>query len=65
MTYELTVLTAGNRRISWETDHPQTAHRWFRFTVKHERTIDDGSRVLLVSLRRNGTEIKAKRISYL
>ena len=58
MTYTLTVLSEG-RAISWTTRHAQTAHKWFRFTVEHKRTIDTGAPVTLVSLSRNGTEIKA------
>ena len=51
MKYTLTVLSHG-REISWTTEQPQTAHRWFRFTVEHKQTIDTGASVTLVSLRR-------------
>jgi len=60
--YKLTVLAHG-RAISWETPYPQTAHKWFRFTVEHGRTIDTGEAVSLVALQRNGVEIKAAAIS--
>ena len=61
MNYELSVLSMG-RRIAWTTEHPQTAHKWFRFTAKYGRTIDTGSPVSLVSLTRDGAEIKSAAI---
>lgn len=62
MKYELSVLTCHEERISWSTDYPGTAHKWFNFTVKHGRTIDSGSPVTLISLTRNGAEIKSATI---
>jgi hypothetical protein len=59
--YELSVLAHG-RRIAWETDSPQTAYKWFRFTVETGRTIDSGEQVTLVALTCNGAEIKSAAI---
>ena len=62
MNYTLTVLAHG-REISWSTPYSKTAHKWFRFTKNTGRTIDSGEPVTLISLRRNGIEIKATMVS--
>ena len=56
--YELAALTFAGP-VTWSTRSPQTAHRWFRQTVRNARTIDTDAPVFLASLRRDGCAIKA------
>ena len=56
----------GHQPIIWLTDHPQTAHRWYRELCETGRPIDGGpGKVTIAGLYRDGIRVKAASVGCL